>query len=435
LQRDLASPDLWTRSLERARTRRAQAEAQRRLERRARGTSVAALMAVAGGAPVAGAAAGKAVTGGGGGWAASIDAASQSAKVEAPPRKPATPSAVASGKAADPVRVASAGTSVSSTAQASTKPAAPEPEAAPATETASAPEQESTELATFTKAEPAGGVPELQRELGVAADGDFGATTERVLKRWQRRHGLTPDGVAGPQTREALGLGEGPVLKRERPAPAAKPRSRRPAAKRTSGADAPRSGGGVEALQRALGVPADGVFGPGTESALKRFQRRHGLAADGVAGPQTRQALGIGPGPVLKRKHASGGGSRGGSGGGSSSVVQRVIAAANAIATKPYRYGGGHGSFTDSGYDCSGSVSYALHGGGLLSSPLDSSAFMSYGRPGPGKHITIYANPGHVYMTIDGRRFDTSARSETGSRWTSTQRSSAGYTVRHPAGF
>ena len=117
------------------------------------------------------------------------------------------------------------------------------------------------------------------------------------------------------------------------------------------------------------------------------------------------------------------------------SVDQRVIAAANAIASKPYRYGGGHGSFTDSGYDCSGSVSYALHGGGLLSGPLDSSGFMSYGRPGPGRHITIYASPGHAYMTIDGRRFDTSARWETGSRWSSTQRSSAGYVVRHPAGL
>ena len=104
---------------------------------------------------------------------------------------------------------------------------------------------------------------------------------------------------------------------------------------------------------------------------------------------------------------------------------QHVVAAANVIAGRPYVYGGGHGSFESAGYDCSGSVSYALHGGGLLSSPLTSSAFMSYGAPGPGQHITIYANPGHVYMIIDGRRFDTSARSETGSRWTGTGRSGA----------
>jgi hypothetical protein len=112
-----------------------------------------------------------------------------------------------------------------------------------------------------------------------------------------------------------------------------------------------------------------------------------------------------------------------------------VIAAANRIAGLPYKYGGGHGSFDDSGYDCSGSVSYALHGGGLLSSPLDSSALMSYGAPGPGQHITIYANAGHAYMVIDGRRFDTSARSETGTRWTNTQRGSGGYVVRHPPGY
>src|SRR3954471_24786753 len=106
--------------------------------------------------------------------------------------------------------------------------------------------------------------------------------------------------------------------------------------------------------------------------------------------------------------------------------VVNAIAAANRIIRMPYRYGGGHGSFNDSGYDCSGSVSYALHGGGLLRSPLDSGSFMTYGLPGPGEHITIYANSGHVYMTIDGRRYDTSARHETGSRWTSTQRSPAG---------
>ena len=87
--------------------------------------------------------------------------------------------------------------------------------------------------------------------------------------------------------------------------------------------------------------------------------------------------------------------------------MRRVIAAGNRIAHHPYKYGGGHGSFTDSGYDCSGSVSYALHGGGLLSVPKDSGEFMSYGAPGKGRHITIYANPGHVYMVVNGRRFDT----------------------------
>ena len=276
------------------------------------------------------------------------------------------------------------------------------------------------------------GVAEMQRKLGVPADGVFGPQTERALRRWQRRRGLTADGIAGPVTRRAMGLGSGPVLKRKR-ARGHRRAAGRSRQRRGSRARSPRSGG-VRALQRKLGVPADGAFGPQTEQAVRRFQRRRGLAADGVVGPVTRRALGLGGGPVLKRESGNRGGSRTGGGGGLR-IVQRVVAAGNRIARTPYRYGGGHGSFTDSGYDCSGSVSYALHGGGLLRSPLDSSSFMSYGRPGPGRHITIYANSGHMYMVVDGRRFDTSARSSTGSRWTSEMRSSAGYVVRHPAGL
>ena len=86
---------------------------------------------------------------------------------------------------------------------------------------------------------------------------------------------------------------------------------------------------------------------------------------------------------------------------------------------KPYKYGGGHGRWNDSGYDCSGSVSYALHGAGLLGSALTSGGFMSWGAPGKGRWVTIYANPGHVYMVVNGRRFDTTGRDESGSRWQS----------------
>jgi len=267
-----------------------------------------------------------------------------------------------------------------------------------------------------------GDVRAMQRKLGVAADGVFGPATERALKRWQRRHGLVADGIAGPQTRSAMGLGAGQVLKRKRST------ARRGRAGRHHRS---HRRGGVRALQRRIGVPADGVFGPGTEAALKRWQRRHGLVADGIAGPRTRAALGIGAGPVLKRR-GSGGGEGGGSRGGR---IHRLIRAANRIATSPYKYGGGHGTYHDSGYDCSGSISYALHYAGLLRTPLDSTGFMSYGRPGRGRHITIYANSGHAYMVVDGRRFDTSAIRETGSRWTHTHRSSAGYVVRHPPGL
>ena len=260
-------------------------------------------------------------------------------------------------------------------------------------------------------------VRQLQRALGIPADGIFGKGTRRAVKHYQRRHGLVVDGIAGPQTLSALGVGS-------RSASRGKSRSKRVSSR----------GGGVRELQRALGIPADGAFGPQTARAVKSYQRRHGLTADGVVGPQTRAALGIGPGKTLKRKGRGGGGSRGG-GGRKSRILNAIIRAGNRIATTPYRYGGGHGSFNDSGYDCSGSISYALHGGGLLRSPLDSTGFMSYGEPGPGRHITIYANAGHAYMVIKGRRFDTSARSETGSRWSDEMRSSAGYVARHPAGF
>ena len=115
--------------------------------------------------------------------------------------------------------------------------------------------------------------------------------------------------------------------------------------------------------------------------------------------------------------------------------VKAVIESGNQIAKKPYRYGGGHGSWEDSGYDCSGSMSYALHGGGFLRRALDSSEFMTWGAPGRGEWITTYAHGGHSYMVVAGLRFDTSARRERGTRWTDVMRSPRGYTVRHPDGF
>ncbi len=175
---------------------------------------------------------------------------------------------------------------------------------------------------------------------------------------------------------------------------------------------------------------------------MKRMQAARGLAVDGVVGPETWRALGIDSHTTLHPHlpHQAGGtaggeGSSDSAGGGDSGVLARVVAAADEIATRPYVYGGGHGSFQSVGYDCSGSVSYALHGGGLLSSPEDSSELESYGDPGPGRYITIYANAEHAWMVIDGRRFDTVAQQETGSRWSDSMTSTTGYIVRHPAGY
>jgi len=117
-------------------------------------------------------------------------------------------------------------------------------------------------------------------------------------------------------------------------------------------------------------------------------------------------------------------------------TIRAVIAGGNAIADFPYVWGGGHGSFEDSGYDCSGSVSYALAAAGLLDRPLASGPFMDYGEPGRGKWITIYSNPGHMFMVVGGLRFDTSGRSgKRGSRWQAAPRSVKGFVARHPPGL
>ena len=260
-------------------------------------------------------------------------------------------------------------------------------------------------------------VKRLQRALGLTPDGIYGRGTKRVVLRFQRRHGLKADGIIGPATWSML---------------------RRAGARSHAGrigASHVSRGHSISILQRHLGIAADGVFGPGTAHAVRSFQRAHGLTADGVVGPATWAALGIGgTHPVLKRVRL--GGDSGTSG--FPVTIARAIAAGDRIAHMPYRYGGGHGSFHDSGYDCSGSVSYVLHGAGLLHVALDSSQFMGWGAPGPGRYITIYANPGHAYMTIRTPRgllrYDTSGMDD-GSRWDGTLRPTTGYTVRHPVGY
>jgi hypothetical protein len=115
--------------------------------------------------------------------------------------------------------------------------------------------------------------------------------------------------------------------------------------------------------------------------------------------------------------------------------VKAVIDAGNRIATLPYRYGGGHKDFADTAYDCSGSVSFALHGAGLLDATLDSTGLSRWGDAGPGTWITVYANKTHTYLIVAGLRFDTSGQKTAGTRWQAAVRSARGFRVRHPAGL
>jgi cell wall-associated NlpC family hydrolase len=149
-------------------------------------------------------------------------------------------------------------------------------------------------------------------------------------------------------------------------------------------------------------------------------QLRHDLAA---LGPKPGDLRVLGNGQVVPPRSAP-------------RAVQVVMQAANAISRFPYKWGGGHGAWADNGYDCSGSVSFALAAAGFLSSPMTSGNFMSWGEPGPGRWITIYANPGHVWMIVAGMRYDTGNLSGPGhTRWTSAMRSTSGFTAVHPPGY
>ena len=212
------------------------------------------------------------------------------------------------------------------------------------------------------------------------------------------------------------------------------------------------SGKDVRAFQRYLDragqeTDADGEFGPATATSLRALESEEGRPVDGVATRsdqrlvRKRAAEPVDPADAQEPITAPTDDATVGPGGlavppaGAPAEVVEIIAAGNRIARKPYKYGGGHGRWRDSGYDCSGSVSFALHGAGLLDSPLDSSAFASWGERGRGDWVTVRTNPGHAYMIVAGLRFDTSARKRGTTRWTETMRSPRGYVARHPEGL
>ncbi|MEA2445743.1 MAG: hypothetical protein QOJ12_3035 [Thermoleophilales bacterium] len=213
-----------------------------------------------------------------------------------------------------------------------------------------------------------------------------------------------------------------------------------------------------------ISTTADGVYGRATAARVRRFERAGKLRVDGKLDPSDASALKAaakrGAGATSGTGEQSGQAASGGAAPGQAPAggnvtpgqmsadgrtaaapenappeVKQAIAAANRITDKPYRYGGGHGNFEDSGYDCSGAVSYALHGAGLLDAPLDSSGLMSWGESGKGQWITVYAMGSHAFVVIAGMRFDTSGTGEKGPRWRQESRSGSGYTVRHPHGL
>ena len=328
-------------------------------------------------------------------------------------------------------------------------------------------------------------VEALQRAFGMKIDGVFGERLRRAVMGLQRANGLRADGTVGPATWGLL----------ERIRARARARHRQIAPRGADGAlppaatpQRPASGAAVRRVVRSR-RPSRGSRGRtltsrGAQSASAGVRPRKRRASAGVRPRKRRGSAGVRPRtrrgsarpaagaqpvrsaaearallavqsinrrlaladrrtPVVAAREPSlrAGirtlvASRDDGPPRPPLVVRRVIAAGDRIATMPYRYGGGHGNFDDSGYDCSGSVSYALHGGGLLDLALASGGFMSWGEPGPGRWITIYASPGHMFMVVAGRRFDTSGRSQTGSRWQAdTRGAGAGYAVRHPAGL
>lgn len=302
-------------------------------------------------------------------------------------------------------------------------------------------------------------VKELQKALSsagfqVAVDGAFGPSTVQAVKRFQRAARLQTSGTVGPKTVRALKQalrgttanvngGFDPERANERRKSLG---DRIPLRRGMSGQD-------VRVLQdylRKAGVRVaiDGEFGTGTLRAVRRFELRSkrpingvmdagdidtlrtmageedpGLLTAPVALPAGQQAV-VGPDGLAAAPAEA------------PDAVKAIIAAGNEIAKKPYVYGGGHARFpVDTGYDCSGSVSYALHGAGLLDAPLPSSGFFGWGEAGAGQWVTIYTKASHMYMVVAGVRFDTSGRSAAGTRWQAEMRSAAGYQVRHPPGL
>jgi peptidoglycan hydrolase-like protein with peptidoglycan-binding domain len=290
--------------------------------------------------------------------------------------------------------------------------------------------------AASTTTAPSGAAAPSAATGGAAPDGSTGAAGTTAPSAGAGTTATKPAGGAAPGTK-----------------PAAKPaRKRTPLSAHLGQRTLHRGvrGHDVRVLQAYLSkagfaTPVAGVFGPLTESNVRAFERAQGLRVDGVvsraeAAVLRRVAADVAapagppgpppPPPAFATLRADGTAAAPAN---APAAVRATIAAANQIASTPYLWGGGHARWDDKGYDCSGSVSFALHGAGLLDASEDSTGFESYGDPGPGRWITLYANADHVYAVIAGLRYDTSGANP--SRWQTPMRTGEGFVVRHPAGL
>jgi cell wall-associated NlpC family hydrolase len=168
-----------------------------------------------------------------------------------------------------------------------------------------------------------------------------------------------------------------------------------------------------------VGPPTSGLAEPISNAQIEQDLARSGLSANANQATLTPDGLAISPIDAP-------------------STVQQIIQAGNEIAHLPYRYGGGHVSYEDTAYDCSGSISFVFEAAHLLNGPVVSGDLMNWGRPGPGRWITIFANAGHTFMYVAGLRFDTVALAETGDRWSTRSANEPDlrtFAVRHPPGL
>jgi len=296
----------------------------------------------------------------------------------------------------------------------------------------------------------------VQVGIKTKVDGEFGAGTKKAVERFQTIARLEASGAVGKKTIAALrqAASGGDAAANDAGGYGSTGHSTRSLGDRLPLRPG-MSGHDVKVLQDFLGragfkVRIDGEFGSGTTSAVKKFEKANKLPVDAVVDGADVEVLrgqasadkdaAAAPAPL---KLGPGDKATIGSDGlaiapaSAPAAVKQIIAAGNKIAFKPYIYGGGHAKFPDDkGYDCSSSLSYALHGAGLLKASLVSGDFPSWGTKGPGKWISIYGNSGHVYMVVAGLRYDTSGmKQDGGNRWHKSLRPTSGYGVSHPTGL